>query len=505
MLRIVTCPEVIWSPTMSTLTPGELEVYQACSQAEDRMLRQKELEKTTTVKGADLAAAVNGLLKKSLLKIMKDSKGVLSYKAVEKADAKIVGLMDADESIVYKKIQEAKNEGIWTKHLKSTELHQSIITRALKSLEKKGLVKSIKSVKHPTRKIYILANLQPSVEVSGGPWYNNSEFETEFVKTLCDACLNFIQKRSYPIHKSKSKLSPRALFPTSQSSRYPTAADVLNFLKSSNITDTPLEISHVESLLQVLIYDGLVEALPGSGLTNMPDIGGESDRDSGSDSDSESSDDESSRRKKKRKKDKEKEKSSSSKKGKKRARDDPDSDSNNDSSDSSDATAARKKKRRKAADNGSDSGSAKSDSDRSEEEGARAKKRKNAKSRSKSRRATSDSESGSESDSDSSNSDSDGDRGRKKSKNKNKSKSTSKSKSKKSKVKREPSPVEVQFDATAGRIYRAVRPERVALGWSQSPCGTCPQFDFCHDDGPVNARECQYYSTWLNAGIADAE
>ncbi|KDN46522.1 hypothetical protein RSAG8_04175, partial [Rhizoctonia solani AG-8 WAC10335] len=151
---------------MSTLTPGELEVYQACSEAEDRMLRQKELEKTITIKGADMAAAVNGLLKKSLLKIMKDSKGVLSYKAVEKADAKVVGLMDADESIVYKKIQEAKNEGIWTKHLKSTELHQSIITRALKSLEKKGLVKSIKSVKHPTRKIYILANLQPEKEKS---------------------------------------------------------------------------------------------------------------------------------------------------------------------------------------------------------------------------------------------------------------------------------------------------------------------------------------------------
>ncbi|CAE6506181.1 unnamed protein product [Rhizoctonia solani] len=496
---------------MSTLTPGELEVYQACSQAEDRMLRQKELEKSTTIKGADMAAAVNGLLKKSLLKIMKDSKGVLSYKAVEKADAKIVGLMDADESIVYKKIQEAKNEGIWTKHLKSTELHQSIITRALKSLEKKGLVKSIKSVKHPTRKIYILANLQPSVEVSGGPWYNNSEFETEFVKTLCDACLNFIQKRSYPMHKSKSKLSPRALFPTSQSSRYPTAADVLNFLKSSNITDTPLEISHVESLLQVLIYDGLVEALPGSGLANMPDIGGGSDKDSGSDSDSESSDDESSRKKKRRKKDKEKEKSSSSKKGKKRPRDDPDSDSDNDSSASSDAIAARKKKRRKAADNNSDSDSANSDSDPSEEVDAHAKKRKNAKSRSKSksksRRATPDSEPGSESDSDSSNSDSDSDsgRGRKKSKSKPKSRSTSKSKSKKSKVKREPSPVEVQFDATAGRIYRAVRPERVALGWSQSPCGTCPQFDFCHDDGPVNARECQYYSTWLNAGIADAE
>ncbi|KAG9091028.1 34-kDa subunit of RNA polymerase III (C) [Ceratobasidium sp. 370] len=132
---------------MSTLTPAELEVYQACSEAEEGTLRQKELEKRITVQGAEMAAAVNGLLKKSLLKVLKDSKGVLSYKAVDKAGAKVLGLMDAEESIVYKKIQEAKNEGIWTKHLKSTELHQSIITRVLKSLEKKGLIKSIKSVK----------------------------------------------------------------------------------------------------------------------------------------------------------------------------------------------------------------------------------------------------------------------------------------------------------------------------------------------------------------------
>ncbi|CAE6461389.1 unnamed protein product [Rhizoctonia solani] len=443
---------------MSTLTPGELEVYQACSQAEDGMLRQKELEKATTIKGPEMAAAVNGLLKKSLLKIMKDSKGVLSYKAVDKADAKVVGLMDTDESIVYKKIQESKNEGIWTKHLKSTELHQSIITRALKSLEKKGLVKSIKSVKHPTRKIYILANLQPSVEVSGGPWYNNSEFESEFVQTLCKACLNFIQQ-------------------------------------------------------QVLVYDGLVETLPGSGLGSLPDIGDDVNE-SGSESDSESSDDESSRRKKRRKKDKERS-SGSSKKGKKRPRDDPDSDSDDNSSDSSNATTGRKKKRRKAVDDGSDSDSAKPDSGSdSDEEEARGKKRKKSKSKgkskskSKSRRASSGSESGSGSDSDSSNSDSDSDddHGRKKSKSKSKSKSSSKHRSKsKSKVKREASPVEVQFDANAGRVYRAIRPERVALGWSQSPCNACPQFDFCHDDGPVNARECQYYSTWLNAGIADAE
>ncbi|KAG8741820.1 34-kDa subunit of RNA polymerase III (C) [Ceratobasidium sp. 414] len=487
---------------MSTLTPAELEVYQACSEAEGGTLRQKELEKNITIQGAEMAAAVNGLLKKactglhSLLKVLKDSKGVLSYKAVDKAGAKVLGLMDAEESIVYKKIQEAKNEGIWTKHLKSTELHQSIITRVLKSLEKKGLIKSIKSVKHPTRKIYILANLQPSVEVSGGPWYNNSEFETEFVQTLCNVCLNFIQKRSFPVIKSNSKLSPRALFPVSESSRYPTAADVLNFLKQTNVTDAPLDLVHVESLLQVLVYDGTVEVLPGSGLTKAEED--ESDEDDAP-----------------KKKNSKKEKEKSNKKGKKRARDDSDEDDNaSDDGSGSDATAARGRKRRKRSNSDSDvsnSGSG-SDSDSDSDDDKKRKKSKSksktktrsrsksksksksrSKSKSKSRRDTSESESESQSESGS----------------ERESEQEPKSKSKSKKPKREPSPIEltnlIDISTASSKVYRAIRPERVALGWSQSPCGSCPQFDFCHDNGPVNARECQYYTGWLDAGVADGE
>ncbi|QRV84820.1 DNA-directed RNA polymerase III subunit C34 [Ceratobasidium sp. AG-Ba] len=478
---------------MSALTPAELEIYQVCSEAQDG-IRQKELEKKITIKGPEMAAAVNGLLKKSLLKVLKDSKGVLSYKAVDKAGAKVLGLMDAEESIVYKKIQEAKNEGIWTKHLKSTELHQSVITRVLKSLEKKGLIKSIKSVKHPTRKIYILANLQPSVEVSGGPWYNNSEFETEFVQTLCNVCLNYIQKLSFPAAQSGSKLSPRALFPVSKSQSYPTAAQVLNFLKQTNITDAALELSHVESLLQVLIYDGAVEALPGSGLPRIENEGNQ-DEDT----------------KKKRKK-----KEKSSRKGKKRARDDSDDERNSSDESDSDVTAGRDRKRRKRSNSDSedsdgsksrsDSGSESDDSDddrkRSKKSKSKSKSRSKSKSKSSKSKSKSKSRRDSDSDSDSSESESeeDSDDDRRKS-----------SKSKKSsKTKREPSPVELTnltdiTAVTSSKVYRAIRPERVALGWSQSPCEACPQFEFCADDGPVNPRDCQYYSTWLTAGVADAE
>ena len=51
-------------------------------------------------------------------------------------------------------------------------------------------------------------------------------------------------------------------------------------------------------------------------------------------------------------------------------------------------------------------------------------------------------------------------------------------------------------------VYRAIRQERVVLGWSQAPCGRCPQFDFCKEGGPVNPQQCVYYDEWLARDFA---
>lgn len=86
--------------------------------------------------------------------------------------------------------------GIWTKTLKArTNIHQTNINKYLKSLEGKNLVKSVKSVKHPTRKIYMLEELQPSIELSGGPWYTDNELDTEFIGYLLRGIRKCLQER----------------------------------------------------------------------------------------------------------------------------------------------------------------------------------------------------------------------------------------------------------------------------------------------------------------------
>lgn len=52
-------------------------------------------------------------------------------------------------------------------------------------------------------------------------------------------------------------------------------------------------------------------------------------------------------------------------------------------------------------------------------------------------------------------------------------------------------------DPRSAHVYRAVRQERVALGWSEAPCGSCPVFDFCKERGPVGPSGCEYYGEWL--------
>jgi DNA-directed RNA polymerase III subunit RPC6 len=47
-------------------------------------------------------------------------------------------------------------------------------------------------------------------------------------------------------------------------------------------------------------------------------------------------------------------------------------------------------------------------------------------------------------------------------------------------------------------VYCASRVnEERECGLMQVPCGKCPVFDFCSDDGPVNPHSCEFYQEWL--------
>lgn len=97
--------------------------------------------------------------------------------------------------------------GIWTKDLKlQTNLQQPQITKTLKNLEQRKLVKAVKSVSNASRKVYMLYELEPAREITGGAWYTEHEFDSEFIGVLQHACHQFI------LHKQDCSLDEIAEF-----------------------------------------------------------------------------------------------------------------------------------------------------------------------------------------------------------------------------------------------------------------------------------------------------
>jgi len=76
-----------------------------------------------------------------------------------------------------------------------SNLPRKPLTRILKVLENKKLIKSVKTVQTPTRKIYMLHDLTPDESLTGGAWYSDQDFESEFVEVLSQHCLKFLQQK----------------------------------------------------------------------------------------------------------------------------------------------------------------------------------------------------------------------------------------------------------------------------------------------------------------------
>ena len=101
----------------------------------------------------------------------------------------------------------------------------------------------------------MLIGLDPSTEITGGPWFSESELDVEFINELCRVCLRFIASKSF-----SSK--PGHLKSTAYAS-YPSLSDVHDFIMTSGITSTDLGLEDVRMLLNRLVFDGEIERIVG--------------------------------------------------------------------------------------------------------------------------------------------------------------------------------------------------------------------------------------------------
>ena len=188
-----------------------------------------------------IVAELNALAKKKLVDIFKTKAGIL-YRRNSEAHA----FASNEEKIVFLLVKESERDGIWIKDIKTQSgLHQNLVTKILKGLEQRALIKAVKSVKQ-NRKLYMLYDAVPADSLGDGPWFTaDAELDTEFVEAIKGVICEWLLKGAV-----KGNLAP---FDT-----LPECKDVHMFIAESGVSSVPLAVEDIARLLEILQCEGSV-------------------------------------------------------------------------------------------------------------------------------------------------------------------------------------------------------------------------------------------------------
>ncbi|KZZ89093.1 DNA-directed RNA polymerase III subunit Rpc34 [Ascosphaera apis ARSEF 7405] len=247
---------------------------------QDHLIYQQDLLNLGIIPGNNLALlmkCVQSLVAQSLLRMFHGKDERLAWKLVSQSDADILQNLTSDERLIYSVIHSTGRNGVWTRTLKSrTNLHQTIVTRCLKSLEAKNYIKSVRNVKFPQRKMYMLAHLQPSEDVTGGAWFTDGVLDADFIRGLSGWIERWVSSRSW-FDVNKSGMTPAAskrkgpkitgdaqYMPFAPSfTGYPTVSEITAAINASGLTPVTMGESSIAQLLEMLCYDGRLISLRG--------------------------------------------------------------------------------------------------------------------------------------------------------------------------------------------------------------------------------------------------
>lgn len=175
----------------------------------------------------------------------------LAFRAKDTHEILATAKMTEYERIIYRLIKEAKGNGIWIKDLKTKSgMHHQLATATIKSLEKQSVIKSVRPVKTPFKRVYLLFDVDPSAELTGGAWYTDNELDVDFIEQLSGMILRYVQAKSLPRNAD-------ALYAATYA-RYPTVADIHRFIEASKITTFKLRPEDVASLVDRLYFEGKI-------------------------------------------------------------------------------------------------------------------------------------------------------------------------------------------------------------------------------------------------------
>ncbi|XP_065225308.1 DNA-directed RNA polymerase III subunit RPC6 [Planococcus citri] len=222
----------------------------------DRPATDTELRKEfPDLSNAERAGVMQILLNEGLIDLFQTSDKKLAYK-IKAASDNIESLKGAgnEEKVVYGIVKESGNKGIWIKDIRQkSNLIQLQLNKIIKNLENKKAIKLVKSVKAGKKKVYMLYDLEPDRSLTGGAWYSDQDFESEFVDVLNQQCYKFLETKREKAREAVG--SPLTI----NNNSYASVIDVWKFINQLGISRIELSEDDIKTILQTLIYDGKVE------------------------------------------------------------------------------------------------------------------------------------------------------------------------------------------------------------------------------------------------------
>lgn len=109
----------------------------------------------------------------------------------------------------------------------------------------------------------MLYDLEPDSSVTGGAWYQDQDFESEFVDILNQQCHRFLLERW---EEAKAQNGGPTLI---RNRSYATASDVHKFISNLGISKVELSVEDIESILYTVVLDNKAERVVNSSGLNL--------------------------------------------------------------------------------------------------------------------------------------------------------------------------------------------------------------------------------------------
>lgn len=186
----------------------------------------------------DLASYLNELLQSGQIELINGNNEVY-YKVIQNR------ALDY-EAMIIALLAKTGSTGMWLRDIKvKTNIPHNLVLKILKTLETGRKIKSVKSIKN-NRRMYMLYDVRPAEEVTGGVWFNNNDVDLVFVNKLMEIIYKFCDKRDEPFALNKIESLTKI-------------SELRDFIVNSGITEVELNMNDLGTLVDCLVSDGRVE------------------------------------------------------------------------------------------------------------------------------------------------------------------------------------------------------------------------------------------------------